>query len=56
LNLLVSFDNIYSIRNTLNSDIPTLEATMSIDVGDRLRFVRNTVTNYPSVNSPSVPG
>src|SRR6266851_2412464 len=41
LNLLGSFDNIHSIRNTLNSNIPTVEATMSIDVGDRLRFVRS---------------
>jgi len=41
LNLLGSFDNIHSIRNTLNSNIPTVEATMSIDVGDRLRFDRS---------------
>src|SRR6187549_470695 len=32
---------VLSIRNTLNTPFRTLGATMSIDVGERLRFVRS---------------
>ena len=39
--LLYWIDSIRSIRNTINSKISNLGATMSIDVGDRLRFVRS---------------
>src|ERR1700686_5659150 len=39
--LLYSIDDIHSIRNRPNSAISGHGATMSIDVGDRLRFVRN---------------
>jgi transcriptional regulator with XRE-family HTH domain len=40
LNLLEVLDRIRSIRNTLNTPPQPLEAAMSIDVGERLRFVR----------------
>src|SRR6266567_561015 len=38
--LLHPIDTIRSIRNTINSKISNFGATMSIDVGDRLRFIR----------------
>jgi transcriptional regulator with XRE-family HTH domain len=39
--LLYSSDKIHPIRNTLNTRISNPGATMSIDVGERLRFVRS---------------
>ncbi len=54
IEFITGLENIYSIRNTCNSRITTPGATMSVDIGGRLSFVRAR-HKLSSANSPSAP-